>query len=67
VKAADEAAHDSARPSALDPSVVRRWVERTCAAQGVPVVVTDAVVLAKVATLLGAPGHGRDASLRVVA
>ena len=34
-------------------SDVRAWVERTCAAQGVPVKVTDPVVLAAVAVLLG--------------
>lgn len=34
---------------------VREWTERTCAEQGVPVKVTDPVVLRSVAILLGAP------------
>jgi len=36
----------------VTPQMVRAWVERTCAAQGVPVVVTDPVTIAKVAALL---------------
>ena len=35
------------------PAAVRAWVERTCAAQGLPVKVTDHAALAAVATLLG--------------
>ena len=38
---------------AAAPSDVRAWVKRTCAAQGVPVKVTDPAVLAAVAVLLG--------------
>lgn len=37
---------------------VRRWVEASCAAQGVPVKVTDALVVRRVGMLLGA---GSDA------
>ena len=42
---------------ALD--VVRAWLEASCAAQGVPVVVTDAVVLSQVAVLLTGQGGRR--------
>jgi hypothetical protein len=42
------------RTGALDPSVVRRWVERTCAEQGLRVAITDPNALAQVAALFGA-------------
>ncbi len=48
----------SPRSGAPDPSAVRRWVERTCAEQGVPVHVTDPRTLAKLWTLFGMPGGG---------
>ena len=35
------------------PEVARAWVERTCAAQGVPVKVTDPGVIGAVVVLLG--------------
>lgn len=35
-----------------DPAVVRDWVQRTRAAQGLPVVLDDPVVIAKVVALL---------------
>jgi hypothetical protein len=35
------------------PQNVRAWVERTCAAQGIPVFVTDPVVVTAVAVLIG--------------
>ena len=41
------------RTVALDPSVFRRWLERSCAGQGLRVTVTDPQVLAQVAVLLG--------------
>ena len=34
------------------PDRVRAWLEASCAAQGVPVVVTDALVLARVAEVI---------------
>jgi len=37
----------------LDPEVVREWLQNSCAAQGVPVVIRDHAVIAQVATLLG--------------
>ena len=37
----------------VDPGVVRAWVERTCAAQGVPVKVTDRGVIEQTVALLG--------------
>jgi hypothetical protein len=37
---------------ALDPATVRAWLARTCAAQGVPVKVTDPRIIAAVASLL---------------
>ncbi len=44
---------------------VRAWVEDTCAAQGVPVVVSDPAVVSRVGALLGAerrkPSGGRTA------
>lgn len=40
---------------------VKRWVEASCAAQGVPVKVTDAIVVRQVGKLLGA---GSDATGR---
>jgi hypothetical protein len=36
-----------------DPEVVRAWVARTRAAQGLPVELSDPVVIAKVVALLG--------------
>jgi hypothetical protein len=46
-------ARDTVVSVAFDPLAVRRWVERSCAAQGVPVEVTDPSVLARVVVLLG--------------
>lgn len=37
----------------VDPRFVEEWVQRTCAAQGVPVKVTDARVIEQVAVLVG--------------
>jgi hypothetical protein len=37
----------------VTPEMVATWVERSCAAQGVPVKVRDPEVVAQVATLLG--------------
>lgn len=34
-------------------AVVREWVERSCALQGVPVFITDVVVVDRVRVLLG--------------
>lgn len=36
---------------------VREWVEASCTAQGVPVLVSDPGVVARVGVLLGAPGR----------
>ena len=36
----------------IDPAVVRTWVERTRAAQGLPPTLDDAVVIARVVALL---------------
>jgi hypothetical protein len=36
------------------PEEVKRWVEASCAAQGVPVKVTDTIVVRRVGMLLGA-------------
>jgi hypothetical protein len=36
----------------VDPIELRLWLERSCEAQGVPVLVTDAVVLSRVGVLL---------------
>jgi hypothetical protein len=54
----------------LDLDAVRAWVERTCAAQGVPVFVADAAIVGRVGSLLGsgvpavAPkGRAEDAGL----
>ena len=48
----------------LTPAQVRQWVDSTCAAQGVPVMVTDLGVLARVGVLIGGtrrkPSGGRD-------
>ena len=38
---------------------VRAWLEASCAAQGVPMVVTDAVVLSQVAVLISGQGGRR--------
>lgn len=47
------------------PDRVRAWLEASCAAQGVPFVVTDALVLARVAVLVsgaaGAPARRASA------
>jgi hypothetical protein len=41
---------------------VREWVERTCAEQGVPVKVTDPLVLRKVADILNEARDVREAA-----
>lgn len=52
---------------AVDREALRRWLEESCAAQGVPVMVSDAVVVANVGVLLrgraggGAPRSGGPA------
>lgn len=40
------------RAGAPDPLAVRRWVERTCADQGVDVAVSDDRTIARLAVLL---------------
>jgi hypothetical protein len=47
-------AAQGARSSGRDPAVVRRWVEESCATQGVPVKVTDPAALHRVGVLLSA-------------
>ena len=42
----------------LDASTIRRWVEQSCANQGLPVTVTDPGVLARIAILFRAPTCG---------
>ena len=42
------------RLGALDSSVVRRWVERTCAEQGLRVAITDPATIAQLVALIGA-------------
>jgi hypothetical protein len=37
----------------VDPIAVRRWVDKTCADQGVTVAVSDAATIARVVALLG--------------
>jgi hypothetical protein len=55
---------------ALDREALRTWLEASCAAQGVPVVVTDPVTIARVGVLLrdrdaaGQPPAGGDRSAR---
>lgn len=39
----------------LSPEAVAAWLSASCAEQGVPVLITDPHVLAKVATLLSPP------------
>jgi hypothetical protein len=53
-------ARDLGAVAMIDPEVVRRLVEQLCAAQGVPVKVTDAVAIRNVVCLLGGP-RGRRA------
>lgn len=43
---------------AIDPEVMRAWLEESCTLQGVAVVITDAGVVAQVGVLL----RGRDAA-----
>jgi len=46
-------------PKRVEVEVVRAWLEASCIAQGVPVVVTDAVVLSQVAVLVSGRGGRR--------
>jgi hypothetical protein len=46
-------------PGRVPPDVVRRWLVDSCAAQGVPVVVSDPRVLAQVAVLVSGRGGRR--------
>ena len=48
----------------VPPDVVRGWVERTCAAQGVPVKVREPLVTAVVVTLLGRKRQKRQTGSR---
>src|SRR4029077_9354856 len=41
------------RRCVVDPDQVRRWLEQSCASQGVPVKVTDPRMIARVVILLG--------------
>lgn len=53
------------RPGALDQSAVRRWVERTCAEQGIAVAISDTRTIACVVALLGSiTGAHHAASLK---
>lgn len=38
-----------------DQALVRAWLEESCAAQGVPVLITDPLTVAQVALLFGGP------------
>ena len=40
----------------LDPEIVRRWVEESCPAQGVPVKAKDREAVERAAALLGGDG-----------
>jgi len=40
-------------PSAVPPDVLRAWVKRSCAAQGLPVKVSDPAVLRQIGVLFG--------------
>jgi len=44
----------------IDPDALRAWVAATCAAQGIPVAVTDSATISRVGVLLS----GRDAARR---
>ena len=46
-----------------DPEVVRAWLERSCAAQSIPVKIADPRIIAKVVTLLGQASR-QSASMR---
>ncbi len=37
----------------LDPEAIMEWLQASCAAQGVPVVIRDHAVISQVAALLG--------------
>lgn len=39
--------------AAVDPIAVRRWVDETCAEQGVTVAVSNATTIARIVALLG--------------
>ena len=52
------------RIGALEASTIRRWVERTCAQQGLRVAITDRNALAQLVVLFGVTA---PAPLRVVA
>lgn len=49
---------------ALETAEVRRWLEQSCARQGVPVLVTDPAVVARVGVLLGGGGAARTPAER---
>lgn len=49
---------------ALDHAAVRGWVESSCARQGLPVVVTDPAIVARVGALLTGRGAARTAAER---
>lgn len=48
----------------MTPDEVAAWVIASCAAQGVPVKVTDVTVVRRVGVLLGATGDGSRAHPR---
>lgn len=47
---------------AVNPDIVRRWVNASCAAQGVPVKVDDAAALEAAARLLATSKNARTAT-----
>lgn len=51
----------------VSPEAVAAWLSASCAEQGVPVVITDPRVLAKVAALLAPPAPSGDGQIRQTA
>ena len=56
--AASSVARAMRSTGALDSSEITRWVERTCRAQGLPVIVTDPTGIARLVVLLGSAASG---------
>jgi hypothetical protein len=51
MQATEPVACEPESSGALDPSVIRRWLVRTCTAQGLPVTITDPAAVAQLAVL----------------
>lgn len=54
--------HQTRRPNDDLDARARAWIERTCAAQGVPVKLSDPLALQRIANILGEAREARESA-----